>query len=196
MLWLMPSSRRSLTLHLINLRPKKPRWRNGHQRSLGSRKRRKRAGPRQPRKGPLRPRQGRKRPLRTRQRKKQPPRPRQARVVGAVDAEEVAVVGAPHPTRPNPPKQSSLRRTKLERSTVAPTSPLRARVAAAAVVADGEKRPHRLQTTRRTSSSEYASPDGARPAMRWPASTGRLGWRPSGNGDAKVVRQVGVAHRS
>ena len=72
---------------------------------------------------------------------------RLTRVVGGAGAGEVAAVGAVQPTRPHPPKQSSLRRTKLEKSMTTRTSLLTGRVAVAVAVAGGVRRPLRPLTT-------------------------------------------------
>jgi hypothetical protein len=117
------------------------------------------------------------------------------RVVGAGVAGEVGAGGAPLPRRPRPPNQGSLRRRKLQRPTSYLTSPLRGRVVAAVVVAGVAKSPQRRLMTRWIPLSGSASPAGKMPAMRSPASTGRLEWRPNGSGDAKVVRQAVVVRR-
>jgi len=174
----LPPSKRRLKLRLTNRRLREPLLSNPPQGSLRSRK--------------LRPR----RPAYARHRRTRPSIARLTRVVVGAGAGEVAVVGAVQPTRPHPPKQSNLRKTKREKSTTARTSLPTGRVAVAVAGAGGVRRPRRPLTTLRTPCSGYASPAGRTPVMRSSASTGRLGWRPSGSGAAKVVRQVGVARPS
>src|SRR5215218_5841628 len=124
------------------------------------------------------------------------PMARLAKAAVAGVAAEVGAVGAPATTRPCRPRRSKEKKTKPPRSARPPKALLRAS-ADAGVVGDGRAR-SRLppQTTRLTSLLEYASPAVKKQTAKSLASTDLPGWRPSGSGDAKVGRPVGVARRS
>jgi hypothetical protein len=117
---------------------------------------------------------------------------RLARAVAAAVVVEVVAVAVPQATRQSPAKPSRPRPMKLPKS----VTPPRAHAVGGGDAGGGERSQPPLQTTRRTRLFECASPAVKTPIVKFLGLTDRPGWRPSGSGDAKDGRQVGVARPS